>query len=102
MRIVLAVLIKRPLDRLLDPIAGVGGEAGADGRVEPSTARSRPEVAFLDQVLQAEALAGVAAGDVDHQPQVRADHAVAGLRCRRCRWRWPVRARRRPRAARSR
>ena len=67
-----------PLDRLLDPVAGVGAEPCADGRVEPFDRPQQAEVAFLDQVLQAEPLAGVAAGDVDHQPQVGADHPVAG------------------------
>ncbi len=38
----------------------------------------QPEVAFLDQVLQTQAFAGVAAGDVDDQSQVGADHPVAG------------------------
>ena len=70
---------QRPLDRLLDPVAGVGGEAGADRRVEALDRPEQAEVAFLDQVLQAQALAGIAAGDVDHQPQIGADHAVAGL-----------------------
>ena len=50
------------------PIAGVEAFDGPQ----------QAEVALFDQVLQAEALAGVAAGDVDHQPQVGADHAVAG------------------------
>ena len=68
-----------PLDRLLDPIAGVGREAGADGRVEALDRPQQAQVPLLDQVLQAQALAGVAAGDVHHQPQVGADHAVAGL-----------------------
>ena len=99
MRIVLAVLIKRPLDRLLDPVAGVGAEAGAHGRVEALDRPQQAEIALFDQVLQAEPLAGVAAGDVDHQPQVGPDHAVAGLRCRRRRWRWPARALRRREAA---
>ena len=80
MRIVLAVLIKRPLDRLLDPVAGVGREARADGRVEAFDRPQQAQVALLDQVLQAQALAGISAGDVDHQAEVGADHAVAGLR----------------------
>ena len=47
--------------------------------VEPLDGAQQAEVAFLDQVLQAQALAGVAAGDVDDQAQVGADHLVAGL-----------------------
>ena len=74
----LARVDQRPLDRLLDPVAGVGAEPGADGRVEALDGAQQAEVALLDQVLQAQALAGVAAGDVYHQPQVGADHAVAG------------------------
>ena len=46
---------------------------------KPFDRAEQAEVALLDQVLQAQALAGVAAGDVDHQAQVGADHAVAGL-----------------------
>ena len=70
---------QRPLDRLLDPVAGIGGEAGAHGRVEAFHGPQQAQVAFFDQVLQAQALAGVAAGDVHHQAQIGADHAVAGL-----------------------
>ncbi len=69
-----------PLDRLLDPVAGVGAEAGAHRRVEALDGPQQAQVALFDQVLQAEALAGVAAGDVDHQAEVGADHAVAGGR----------------------
>ncbi len=47
--------------------------------VEPLDGPQQAEVAFLDQVLQGEALAGVAAGDVDDEAQVGADHLVAGL-----------------------
>ena len=47
--------------------------------VEALDGPQQAEVAFLDQVLQAQPLAGVAAGDVDHQPQVGPDHPVAGL-----------------------
>ncbi len=68
-----------PLDRLLDPIAGIGREARAHGRVEALHGAEQTQVSLFDQVLQAESLAGVAAGDVDHQPQVGADHAIAGL-----------------------
>ena len=67
------------LDRLLDPVAGVGAEARVHRRVEALDGAQQAEVAFLDEVLQAQALAGVAAGDVDDQAQVGADHAVAGL-----------------------
>ena len=46
---------------------------------KPSTARSRPRLPSSIRSCRLKPLAGVAAGDVDHQPQVRADHAVAGL-----------------------
>ena len=68
-----------PLDRLLDPIAGIGREPRADGRVEAFHGAEQAQVSLFDEVLQAESLAGIAAGDIDHQPQVGADHAVAGL-----------------------
>ncbi len=76
---VLAVLTRAPLDRLLDPVAGVGAEARVHRRVEALDGPQQAEVALLDQVLQAQPLAGVAAGDVDDQAQVGAHHAVAGL-----------------------
>ncbi len=79
MRIVLAELIERPLDRLLDPIAGVGAETRAHRGVEAFHGPQQAQVALFDEVLQAEALAGVAAGDVHHQPQVGADHLIARL-----------------------
>ena len=44
----------------------------------PSTAQEA-QVAFLNEVLQPEALAGVTAGDVDHQPEVGPHHVVARL-----------------------
>ncbi len=68
-----------PLDRLLDPVAGVGAEASVHRGVEPLDGAQQTEVAFLDEVLQAQPLAGVAAGDVDDQAQVGPDHLVAGL-----------------------
>ena len=85
-----------PLDALLDPVAGVGAEAGVHVGVEPLDRAEQAEVAFFDQVLQGQALAGVAAGDVDHQPQVGPDHPVAGLGAPpfRCRGRAPFPRRR--------
>ena len=71
-----------PLDRLLDPVAGVGAEPRAHRRVETFDGPQQAEVAFFDEVLQAEAFARVAAGDVHDEPQVGADHAVAGRACR--------------------
>ena len=70
---------QRPLDALLDPVAGVGAEPRVHRRVEPLDRPQQAEVAFLDQVLQGQPLARVAAGDVHHQPQVGPHHLVAGL-----------------------
>ena len=68
-----------PLDRLLDPVTGVGAETGVHPRIEPFDRPQQSQVAFLDQVLQTESLAGVAAGYVDHQAQVGTDHPVPGI-----------------------
>ena len=48
---------QRPLDRLLDPVAGVRAEACAHRRIEPLDRSKQAQVAFFDQILQAEALA---------------------------------------------
>src|SRR5215213_8014340 len=69
---------ERPLDRLLDPVAGISAETRAHRRVEALDCAEQAEVAFLDEILQREALAGVAAGDVYDEAQVGADHAIAG------------------------
>ena len=47
------LLIRRPLDRLLDPPARVGAEAGAVLRVEALDRLEQADVALLDQVGQA-------------------------------------------------
>src|SRR5918997_1755901 len=39
----------------------------------------QPQHPLLDEVAQGESLALVLAGDRDHEPQVRVDHAVLGL-----------------------
>ena len=67
------------LDRLLDPVTGVGAEARVHDGVEAFDGTQQAEIAFLDEVLQAQPLAGVAAGDVDDQTQVGADHPIAGF-----------------------
>jgi hypothetical protein len=69
---------QRPLDRLLDPIARIGAEAGADLGVEALHGPQQAKVALLDQVGQRQPAVGVAAGDADHQPQVGPHHVVAG------------------------
>src|SRR5262249_32248692 len=67
------------LDRLLDPVGGVGAEARPHLRVEALDGAEQTEVALLNQVLKAESLAGVTAGDVHDQAEVGPDHAVARL-----------------------
>ena len=59
-----------------------------DVGVEALDGPEQAEVALLDQVLQRQALADVAAGDVDDQAQVGPDHPVAGLRRRPRAIRW--------------
>ena len=68
-----------PFDRLLDPERSIRAEAGVHRRVKALDGPQEAEVPLGDQVLEVEALADVAAGDVDDQAEVGADHAVAGL-----------------------
>ena len=64
---------------LLDPPRGVGGELGAEVGVEVAGGAHEPEVAFLDEVGELEAvLAHVAAGDGDDEPQVAPDEFLPG------------------------
>ena len=79
MRIVLRRIDQCPFDRLLDPVAGVRAEARAHRRIEAFHGTQQAEVAFFDQILQPQPFAGVAAGDIHHQPQVGAHHAIAGF-----------------------
>src|SRR5262249_36259269 len=67
------------LDRLLDPVTGVGAEPGVHRGVEALDGPQQAQVALLDQGLEGEPFAGVAARDVHHPPQVGTHHAVAGL-----------------------
>ena len=73
----LARVDQRPLDRLLDPVAGVRAKPRAHRRVEPFDRPQQPEVALLDEILQRQPLAGVAAGDVHDQSQIGPHHAIA-------------------------
>ena len=75
----LAGVDQGPLDRLLDPVAGVGAEARADARVEALDGPKEPEVSLLDEVGERQATIGVAAGDVDDEAEIGADHVIAGL-----------------------
>ena len=70
---------QRPLDRLLDPVAGVGAETRVHRRVEPLDGAQQAEVALFDEVLQPQPFAGVAASDVDDESQIGPHHTVACL-----------------------
>jgi hypothetical protein len=50
-------------DRLLDPVAGVGAEPGAEGGVEVLGGADQAEVPLADQVVQGDPPAGVVAGE---------------------------------------
>ena len=70
---------QRPLDRLLDPVAGVRAEARVHGWVEAFHSTQEPEIALFDQILEAKPFPGVAPRNVHHQAEVRPDHAIASL-----------------------
>jgi hypothetical protein len=75
-----AGLVRNPtLDRLADPPRGVGRELVAAAVVELLGGADQAEHAVLDQVQEGQALALVVLRDRDHEPQVRADHAVLGV-----------------------
>jgi hypothetical protein len=65
------------LDVLPYPPGCIGGKAVATLGVELFQRVHQAKVAFLDQVEQVESAVGVALGDVDHQPQIALDHALA-------------------------
>ena len=58
-------------DRAPDPPGGEGREAQLVGTVVALGRGHQAEVALLDQVHEVEALAAVAAGDGDDEPEVR-------------------------------
>ena len=60
-----------------DPVNRERHQAHADRRVEALHGLHEADVAFLDHVAQRQAVAGVAAGDVHDEPQVR-QHELAG------------------------
>ena len=72
----LAGVDERPLDRLLDPVAGIGAEPRAHGRVEAFDGPQESEVPLLDEIGQGQATVRVATCDVDHQSKVGTDHVV--------------------------
>ena len=65
-------------DGLADPPGGVGGELEALGVVELFHGADQAEVAFLDEVEEEHAAAGVALGQRDHQSQVGFQQVVLG------------------------
>ena len=65
-------------DGLADPPGGVGGELVALGVVELFDGADEAEVAFLDEVEEGHAAAGVALGEGDDQTQVRLQQVVLG------------------------
>ncbi len=67
-----------PGDRLPDPPDGVGGELVALGVVELLHATDQAQVAFLDQVQEQHAAAGVPPGLRDDQAQVGLHQVVLG------------------------
>src|SRR3954462_13333459 len=71
-------VVEAALDRLPDPQRGVRREAEALAPVELLGRADQAQHALLDEVVQGEAVALVAAGDGDDEPQVRVDHAVLG------------------------
>ena len=54
-----------------DPVHRKGHQAHADARVEALDGLHQADIAFLHQVIHGQAIAGVAAGDVHHEAQVR-------------------------------
>ena len=68
----------RPWDRLADPPGRVGRELVAAAPVELLDRPVQPDRALLDQVEQRKAVALVALGDRDDQPQVGVDHPPLG------------------------
>src|SRR4051794_21095770 len=71
-------VVEAALDRLPDPQRGVRREAEALAPVELLGRADQAQHALLDEVVQGEAVALVAAGDGDDEPQVRVDQAVLG------------------------
>ena len=69
-----------PLDRLFDPIAGVGAKPGAHRGIEAFDRPEEAEIPLLDEIGQQQATVGIAAGDVDHEPEIGSNHMVAGER----------------------
>src|SRR3954454_21762210 len=64
------------LDRLTDPERCVSRELEALAPVELLGGTDEPHDPLLDEVVERQTLPAVAAGHVDHEPQVRSDHPI--------------------------
>ena len=73
-----AVSVEAALDRLLDPEDGIGRKLVTAAPVELLRSADQAEHRFLDQVAHRQAVALVAAGELDHQAQVRVDQLLLG------------------------
>ena len=71
-------VVQAALDRLLDPENRVGRELVAAAPVELLRSADQPEHRLLDQVAHGEAVALVAARELDHEPEVRVDQPLLG------------------------
>src|SRR4051794_189541 len=71
------VVGQRAGHRLAYPPVDVGAQSVALTPVELFDARLEPDVAFLDEILQAKPAAAIMAGDRDDQSQVGLDQTLA-------------------------
>ena len=72
------LVLHAALDRLADPVGGVGGELEAAAPVVLLGRADQPEDPLLDEVQQRQAVGRVALGDRDDQRQVGGDHPLLG------------------------
>jgi len=73
-----AGVVQAALDRLLDPKDRVGRELVATTPVELLRSADQAEHRLLDQVAHRQAVALVAARELDHEPEVRVDQPLLG------------------------
>ena len=66
-------------DRLFDPIARICAEPGLHRPVVSFHGPHQAEIAFFDQIFEAETLVEVSPSDVHHEAEVRLHHVVAGI-----------------------
>ncbi len=62
-----------------NPVDSERHEPHPDVRVEPLDRLHEADVALLDQVADLQTIAGIAAGDVHHEPKVRKNQAPRGV-----------------------